>query len=100
MRNILLLIALASSFSFVASQLTNTTTSGPATTTTEAPPGICPEGWIDADFLGCFYFDFSQINLSWEEAMDSCDRMGGYLAEIKTEEQADFIVSIDISENL
>ena len=27
------------------------------------------------------------------EAMDICDRMGGYLAEIQTQEQADLIVS-------
>ena len=28
------------------------------------------------------------------EAMDVCDRMGGYLAEIQTQEQAELIVSI------
>ena len=30
------------------------------------------------------------------EAMDVCDRMGGYLAEIQTQEQAELIVSIFI----
>merc|ERR1712013_517247 len=56
------------------------TTTKPQTTTTEAPEGVCPDGWFNAHRLGCYYFDYVDEELSWVEAMDVCDRMGGYLA--------------------
>merc|ERR1712013_796700 len=33
----------------------STTTSKPQTTTTEAPEGVCPDGWFNAHHLGCYY---------------------------------------------
>jgi hypothetical protein len=30
--------------------------------------------------------------LSWREGQEECERLGGYLAEIKTEEQQNFLV--------
>merc|ERR1711892_1598756 len=70
---------------------------------TESPTDTCPDGWFNAANLGCFYFDNSRPDrrLTWVEAMDVCDNMGGYLAEIQTQEQADFIASIAmVEENL
>merc|ERR1712013_251699 len=34
------------------------TTSKPQTTTTEAPEGVCPDGWFNAHRLGCYDFDY------------------------------------------
>merc|ERR1711892_433748 len=67
---------------------------------TESPTDPCPDGWFNAANLGCFYFDNSRPDrhLTWVEAMDVCDNMGGYLAEIQTQEQADFIASIAMVE--
>jgi len=63
-------------------------------------PLTCPEGWLNADFLGCFYFDNSKPDrhLNWVEAVDVCESLGGYLAEIQTEKQADFIASVAMLE--
>merc|ERR1712013_487503 len=76
----------------------STTTSKPQTTTTEAPEGVCPDGWFNAHHLGCYYFDYVDEEVSWVEAVDVCDRMGGYLAEIQTQEQAELIASIAMVE--
>merc|ERR1711892_1643903 len=67
---------------------------------TESPTDTCPDGWFNAANLGCFYFDNSRPDrhLTWVEAMDVCDNMGGYLAQIQTQEQADFIASIAMVE--
>merc|ERR1712013_921014 len=74
------------------------TTWKPQTTTTEAPEGVCPDGWFNAHHLGCYYFDYVDEEVSWVEAVDVCDRMGGYLAEIQTQEQAELIASIAMVE--
>ena len=70
----------------------------PAVDPTDAPTDDCPDGWFNAANLGCFYFANSRPDryLTWVEAMDVCENMGGYLAEIQTQEQADFIVRIKI----
>ena len=75
---------------------TDAPTDGPTDVPTEDPLGNCPDGWFNADHLGCFFFDNSKPDrhLSWVEAMDTCDRMGGYLVELETEEQADLIVTL------
>merc|ERR1711892_714757 len=75
----------------------------PTVDPTDAPTDTCPDGWFNAANLGCFYFANSKPDrrLTWVEAMDVCDNMGGYLAEIQTQEQADFIASIaTVEENL
>ena len=36
---------------------TGTTTTGTTTTTTPAPPGVCPDGWIES-IEGCFLFQY------------------------------------------
>ncbi len=40
--------------------------------------------WLNADDLGCFLFLETAINLSWLEAQQKCEDMGGYLAELRT----------------
>lgn len=71
------------------------TTLGPITSK-YSEDSSCPEDWINAGYLGCFYFDNTEINrhLTWVEAMDSCSSIGGFLAEVITEEQADFLKSL------
>ena len=62
--------------------------------TTTTPSETCPAGWINAGHLGCFFFDNSKPDrdLTWVEAVDVCSSFGGYLAEINSEEQAEFLV--------
>jgi hypothetical protein len=38
-------------------------------------------GWLDADVLGCFKLLDTAVNLSWVEAQQKCEKIGGYLAE-------------------
>ena len=78
-----------------AEDATSTYTSEAPTTAPTDGPLTCPEGWFNADYLGCFYFDNSNPdrNLNWVEALDACENLGGYLAEIQTQRQADLIVS-------
>jgi hypothetical protein len=38
-------------------------------------------GWLDADVLGCFKLLDTAVNLSWVEAQQKCETIGGYLAE-------------------
>lgn len=38
-------------------------------------------GWLDADELGCYKFLDASVNLSWVEAQQMCEAIGGYLAE-------------------
>ena len=97
------------------------------TTTTSKPVNDCPQGWIFAGKLGCFYFNtnsnkvcwiihiivwfknleasnwkiilclivfLSQNGLSWIEAQGQCEILGGFLAELKTEEEHEFLKSI------
>ena len=56
------------------------------TSTTEG----CPPGWVNS-LEGCFQFQYSK-NITWREAQEECERAGGFLAEIKSEEQAMLLV--------
>jgi len=58
----------------------------------------CPDGWIDGSQLGCFYFHSEENKLSWVEAQAVCEGLGGYLAEIKSQEQNNFVESMAIIE--
>jgi len=42
---------------------------------------------------GCFLFHFTQ-KLAWREAQEECERLGGFLAEVKSEEQATLLTSL------
>jgi hypothetical protein len=37
--------------------------------------------WLNAGGLGCFKFLTSEVGLSWVEAKQKCEEIGGYLAE-------------------
>ena len=39
-------------------------------------------------YISCF----TATGLSWRQGQEECERLGGYLAEIKTQEQQDFLV--------
>ena len=87
----------------------STTTTYPwETTTTTFPAGVCPNGWIES-VEGCFLFQYagdllwywqthfplpshSENQSSWREAQHLCESQGGFLAEIKSEEQQAFLV--------
>ena len=59
-------------------------------------PG-CPDGWLDGGHLGCFLFLHQETSLSWMEAQEVCEQHGGFLAEVKDEEQQSFIVSFVVN---
>ena len=78
-----------------------------------AASASCPEGWIES-IEGCFYFAhtgeerkrkqnkvylvFSATGLTWREGQELCENLGGHLAEIKSEEQNTFLVSLAMFE--
>ena len=83
--------------------------------TTSPDPYGCPVGWVQST-EGCFLFHhtgtyvliiqkrikdriFSAIGLTWRQGQEECERLGGYLAEIKTREQQDFLVKIQSNVN-
>ena len=51
----------------------------------------CPEGWISSP-NGCFFFAIDVLPKSWYEAVEYCDAIGGYLAEVLNEETQRFLV--------
>ena len=38
------------------------------------------------------YFLFTASGLSWRQGQEECERLGGYLAQIMTEDQQNFLV--------
>merc|ERR1719481_1096470 len=61
--------------------------------TTASPGGECPEGWIES-LEGCFLFHNSANSMTWREGQEECEILGGYLAEIGSEEEQTFLASI------
>ena len=81
-----------------------------------AASAACPEGWIES-VEGCFnfantgeerkrkqnkvYLVFAATGLTWREGQELCENLGAHLAEIKSEEQNTFLVSLaKLEENL
>ena len=58
--------------------------------TTAAGEEGCPAGWINS-VEGCFLFEYTKA-VTWRDAQEVCESSGGFLAEIKTEEQAMLLV--------
>jgi len=54
----------------------------------------CPPGWVNS-VEGCFLFDYTKA-LNWRDAQEVCESMGGFLAEVKTEEQAMLLTSLAV----
>jgi len=72
-------------------------TTRPYPTTTAVPTEGCPPGWVDS-IEGCFYFHYTQA-LTWTDAQYECERLGGFLAEPRTEEQGDLLKSLAFVED-
>ena len=85
------------------------TTARPTTYPTTAPnPDGCPVGWVQST-EGCFLFHHTgitvmlkrrikvrillAIGLTWRQGQEECEKLGGYLAEIKSQMQQDFLES-------
>jgi len=68
-----------------------TTTGADATTTTSEDR--CPVGWVEST-EGCFLFHHTATGLTWRQGQEECEKLGGYLAEIKTEMEQAFLMSI------
>lgn len=73
------------------------TTAGPSTSsslpTTSPDPYVCPVGWVQST-EGCYLFHHTASGLTWRQGQEECEKLGGYLAEIKSQEQQDFLMSI------
>lgn len=52
----------------------------------------CPEGWLDSP-EGCFHFATEVETKTWDEAVEYCQALGGYLAEVLNEESQRFLVA-------
>jgi hypothetical protein len=52
----------------------------------------CPEGWLDSP-EGCFHFATDVETKTWDEAVEYCQELGGYLAEVLNEESQRFLVA-------
>ena len=67
---------------------TSDPTSNPTTdpTTMTSDDGSCPEGWMDAGEMGCFYVSTELTVSSWYEANLLCEDLGGYLVEPMSEQ--------------
>ena len=85
------------------------TTARPTTNPTTAPnPDGCPVGWVQST-EGCFLFHHTgitlmlkrrikvrmllAIGLTWRQGQEECEKLGGYLAEVKSQMQQDFLES-------
>merc|ERR1712055_984471 len=68
-------------------------TSNPTTdpTTMTSDYGSCPEGWMDAGEMGCFYVSTELTVSSWYEANLLCEDLGGYLVEPMSEQIQAFL---------
>merc|ERR1712179_280220 len=54
--------------------------------------GNCPSGWMDATYvgMGCLRFDTTK-SYTWDKANGFCRTIDGYLVEIRSEEQMEFV---------
>merc|ERR1712240_327418 len=73
------------------------TTTRPWQTTTAYPKEGCPEGWVNS-IEGCFLFYYHKY-VNWHEAQYECEKVGGFLAEPKTQQQVDMLKSIAFLED-
>jgi len=68
---------------------TTTTTRYPYTTTT-VPAGECPDDWIESP-EGCFLFHYTVERITWREAQIVCEDLGGFLVEVRSQDQQTFL---------
>ena len=54
--------------------------------------GECPSGWLNAGELGgCYLFSPDGPGINWDQAIDFCESVGGFLTDILNQETQDFI---------
>ena len=51
----------------------------------------CPEGWVRSPD-GCFFFAIDVQKKNWDKAIEYCEEIGGYLAEVLNDETQQFLV--------
>ena len=56
--------------------------------------GKCPDGWLNAGELGgCYLFAPNGPGLDWQQSVDYCASIGGYLTDILNQETEDFLAN-------
>ena len=54
--------------------------------------GKCPDGWLNAGELGgCYLFAPNGPGLNWQQSVDYCASIGGYLTDILNQETETFL---------
>ena len=54
--------------------------------------GECPDGWLNAGELGgCYLFAPNGPGLNWQQSVDYCASIGGYLTDILNQETETFL---------
>jgi len=76
---------------------TEETSAAPTTSPTQDMV-YCPDDWFDAKELGCYKFLKHKTNLTWVDAEEECENIGGYLAEPSTTRQSEFLNELTILE--
>ena len=58
------------------------------------PLGECPDGWLNAGELGgCYLFAPNGPGLNWQQSVDYCASIGGFLTDILNQETETFLES-------
>ena len=56
--------------------------------------GECPDGWLNARELGgCYLFAPNGPGLNWQQSVDYCASIGGFLTDILNQETETFLES-------
>ena len=56
--------------------------------------GECPDGWLNAGELGgCYLFALNGPGLNWQQSVDYCASIGGFLTDILNQETETFLLS-------
>ena len=56
--------------------------------------GECPDGWLNAGELGgCYLFAPNGPGLNWQQSVDYCASIGGFLTDILNQETETFLES-------
>ena len=71
-----------------------TTATTETTEITTHDPTNCPEGWLNADHLGCFLLVPNITVSNWYEAELVCEDLGGFVVEPRTVERQELVASL------
>jgi len=59
----------------------------------QIPGRRCPEGWVFYEEI-CYLFHYEATSTTWNEGKAECEQKGGFLAEITTEGQQQYLISV------